>query len=187
MKLSEDSILAHGKQSLISQFMQCFLSQLILNRKQKCKASGPKWHIWKLSNLDVLTHTAHFSSPGFKATEWPFLVAAPGFGWEISLIPLTRPRGPSLLCPFTCFSTLWHYRKAETRWEGDNVPADGWAVSGPCGAGGTAGPLRGRGRRPLRVLQGENKWICSTVNRNNWTSISSAPNFSIRRPIWLNF
>lgn len=94
MKLSEDSILAHGKQSLISQFMQCFLSQLILNRKQKCKASGPKWHIWKLSNLDVLTHTAHFSSPGFKATEWPFLVAAPGFGWENQPDPTDPPSWP---------------------------------------------------------------------------------------------
>lgn len=35
--------------------------------------------------------------------------------------------------------------------------------------------------------QGDNKWICSTANRNNLTSISSAPNFSIRKPIWLNF
>lgn len=67
------------------------------------------------------------------------------------------------------------------------LPMAGQGPGRVCGAGGTAGPLRGRGRRPLRVLQGENKWICSTVNRNNWTSISSAPNFSIRRPIWLNF
>lgn len=35
--------------------------------------------------------------------------------------------------------------------------------------------------------QGDNKQIYSTANRNNLTSIPSAPNFSIRKPIWLNF
>lgn len=82
LKLSNDSILAHGKQSLIFQLEQCFLSQLIPNRKQKCKAFRLQWHIWKLSNFNILIQPAHFSSPAFKMTVWPFLVAFPALTWE---------------------------------------------------------------------------------------------------------
>lgn len=128
-------------------------------------------------------------------SHWPVAGRARGL-WGSNVLAggcsAAGPHAPSLfLRPFVCFSTLWHYRRAETHREGDNVPANGQAGARP-GARGwwnsrAPPPPRGRGHRPLRVLQGENKWICSTVNRNNWTSISSAPNFSIQRPIWLNF
>lgn len=41
LELSKVSTLAHGKHSLMFQLKQCFLLQLILNRKQKCKVFRP--------------------------------------------------------------------------------------------------------------------------------------------------